>query len=319
MRTAASVLTPLLFVFMASAQVAPTNKPDETADEQSGYCPRTHNLEAKPSAKYWLEGVIGSRTVKMFLERGGSGGVGLFYEPDSDWTPVFLGGKWEGGGLDVSAWSGSKTLDPETDAPFGCLQLRSEGNLFLGEWTLKGSDHAEPVRLSAVPKNGCAGKEAWTRFDNPKWPFSFSYPSSWKPLEETEGGENHIRLVCPDPEEMAYDTDITVSEGLGDAAKPSRLVRCGNEWRYDADCGDDLKNSAFSHIPVQSVRHGMKILDISDREWRLYCRDGGYVGQSDGTDLIVLLKNGWVEISGENQPSDIVGRIVDTIQTHTAK
>jgi hypothetical protein len=115
---------------------------------------------------------------------------------------------------------------------------------------------SESVRLSAVPKTGCEGKGAWKRFDSPKWPFSFSYPDSWKLVEEKEGGDSYIRLICPDPEEMAYSRDITVSEGLGDPQAGTDLVRCGKEWRYNADCDYDIKQSAFNHIPAQRVRHG---------------------------------------------------------------
>jgi len=112
-----------------------------------------------------------------------------------------------------------------------------------------------------------------------------------------------------------------VSEGLGEpsASKETRLVRCGKEWRYDADCGEDIKDSLYSHIPAESVRHGMKILDISEHEWRAYCRNWGYVGQTDGTDIYVLPKNGWIGITKERDASDIVGRMVDTIRLHTAK
>jgi hypothetical protein len=64
----------------------------------------------------------------------------------------------------------------------------------------------------------------------------------------------------------------------------------------------------------------MDILDISDREWRMFCRDiGGYVGQTEGTDLVVLLHGGWIGIQQAGADSDLVGRIVNTIHAHTAK
>jgi len=322
MRILVRVLAPLLVVTATSAQTAPSNTPGETADEQSGFCPRTHNLEAHPSARYWLDGVIGSKTARMYLDRGGSGVVGLFYEPNGDWKPVLLGGMWKPSRIDLSAWDDGAAFEPETSAPIGHLQGQLADNVLLGQWMPAGNDHAEPVRLSVVPRASCAGKGKWKRFDNPKWPFSFSYPASWKLVEKKEPwGSSYIRLICPDPEEMAYDTDVTVSEGLGDpsASKQTGLVRCGKEWRYDAGCGDDISQSAFGHIPSQSVRHGMRILDISDHEWRLYCRNGGYVGQSDGTDLVALQKNGWINITGEGGASDIVERIVDTVRPHTRK
>lgn len=314
MHLGASLLALSLFVTTASAQTTSSNEPTETADEQSAVCPRTHNLELAPSAEYWLEGVIGSKTVKMYLNRGGSGVVGLFYEPDGDWKPVLLGGMWKPSGIDLSAGDDSAAFDPETLAPIGRLQGQLSDNVFLGQWTPKGGEQTEPVRLSVVPKTGCEGKGAWKRFDSPKWPFSFSYPASWHLVEDHDTDGDYIRLVCPDPEEMAYQTDVSIQEGVGENVDKTELVRCGESWRYDAGCGDDLKDSLYSHIPVQSVRHGMKILDISNHEWRAYCRGWGYVGQTEGTDIVALMQNGWIWITRVGDDSDMVGRIVDTVQ-----
>ena len=319
MRLVVNVLALSLFVTTASAQTASSKEPTETAEEQSAFCPMTHNLEETPKAEYWLEGVIGSKTVKMYINRGGSGVVGLFYEPSGDWKLVLLGGMWKASGIDLSAGTDRAAFDPETLAPIGRLQGQLTGNVFLGQWVPKGGEQAEPVRLSIVPKTGCEGKGAWERFDSPKWPFSFSYPASWKLVEEKEGRDTYIRLICPNPEEMAYNDDVIVSEGLGDPQAGTDLVRCGTSWRYRAECGDDIKDSASSHIPVQSVRHGMKMFDISNHEWRSECRDGGYAGQTDGTDLVVLRQNGWISITKVGGDADIVDRIVDTIHAHTPR
>jgi len=275
MRPILRLLALFAFVATASAQVAPSNESTETANEQSGLCPMTHSLESSPSAQYWLDGVIGSKTVRMHLERGGSGVVGLFYEPNGDWIPVLLGGMWKPSGVDLSAGASRAAFDPETAAPIGRLQGQLTGNAFIGQWTPEGRAQSEPVRLSVVPKTGCEGKGAWKRFDSPKWPFSFSYPASWHLVEEHDGTGESIRLVCPDPEEMAYNSDVTIQQGLGQPADKSRLVRCGNSWRYDADCGEDVKDSLYSHVAVERVRHGLSILDISNHEWRAYCRNGG--------------------------------------------
>jgi hypothetical protein len=318
MRIVVNALALFLLIVTASAQTAPSNEPEETVQEQGGYCPDTHNLGSVPSAEFWLEGVIGSRAVKMYLNRGGSGVAGLFYEPNGDWKPVLLGGMWKPSGIDLSAGADSAAFYPWSLAPTGRLQGQLKDNVFLGQWTSAGSNHAEPVHLSVVPETGCEGKGVWKRFNSPKWPFSFSYPASWRLVEERDGDSPYIRLICPDPEEMVYESDVTIEEGVGQPTEKSGLVRCGKEWRYDANCDDDDRNFAYSHIAAQSVRHGMKILDISNREWRNYCRNGGYVGQTDGTDRVVLLQNGWIRITWQDA-SDIVGRIVDTIRAHTAK
>jgi hypothetical protein len=119
MRIIVNGLALFLFVMTASAQTAPSNVPTETADEQTAFCPSTHNLEVEPSTQYWLEGVIGSKIVKMYLNRGGSGVVGLFYEPNGDWKPVLLGGMWKPTGIDLTAGADSAAFDPETRAPIG--------------------------------------------------------------------------------------------------------------------------------------------------------------------------------------------------------
>jgi hypothetical protein len=299
MRIIVNGLALFLFVMTASAQTAPSNVPTETADEQTAFCPSTHNLEVEPSTQYWLEGVIGSKIVKMYLNRGGSGVVGLFYEPNGDWKPVLLGGMWKPTGIDLTAGADSAAFDPETRAPIGRLQGQLADNVFLGRWTPTGSDHAEPVRLSVVPKTECDGRGAWKRFNSQKWPISFSYPASWRLSEEHDDGSgDYIHLICPDPEAMAYNNDVTIEVGVGKPTEKAGLVLCGESWRYDADCGEDLKDSPYSHIAAQSVRHGMKILDISDHEWREYCSNGGgYVGQTDGTDRVILLRNGWIRAS----------------------
>ncbi len=319
MQITVSFLALFLFVMMASAQTAPGNEPQETADEQSGLCPTTHNLELAPSLRYWLEGVIGARTVKMYLRRGGSGVVGLFYEPKGDWKPVLLGGTWKASGIDLSAGADTQAFDPETPAPIGRLHGQFTNNVFIGQWTPVGSDRAEPARLVVVPKTECDGKVAWKQFDRPNWPFSFSYPASWRLEDAHTSSGDYISLICPDPETMAYDTDLTIREEAGKPTRESGVVRCGKEWRYDAECGDDIKESAFSHIPTERAWHGMKILDISDKEWRLYCRNGGYIALIEGIDRVYLLQDGWMRISGELNAPDIVGRIEKSIHPHTSK
>jgi hypothetical protein len=314
MRIVVNVLALLLLVLTTAAQTVPSKDQEETADEQSGICPTTHNLESSPSAKYWLEGVIGSKNVKMFLNRGGSGVVGLFYEPVGDWTPVLLGGMWKSRGIDLTAGTDSDAYHSLT--PIGRLQGQLANNVFLGHWTSKGADHSEPVRLSVVPEIGCDGKGEWKTFDSPNWPFSFSYPASWHIKEE----KDYIRVMCPDPETMAYSFDVYIAEGVGEPPEESGLVRCGDNWRYGAKCAENVENDPFNPIPKQSVRLGVKILDVSDgHEWRNYCRNGGYIGQGGGTDIFVLSPDGWVEVSGAGDVSDIVAPITRSMRPHTSK
>lgn len=65
-------------------------------------------------------------------------------------------------------------------------------------------------------------------------------------------------------------------------------------------------------MPEISRRKGITILNLDDQEWRLYCRGGGYVGQTEGEDRVVLLQNGWIEFSGMGEPSEIIDRMALT-------
>lgn len=311
------VITFSLCVATFSAQTAPKSEAQDTADEQTAYCPNTHKLGATPSAQYWLEGFVGSKAVRMFLNRGGSGVVGLFYEPGGDWTPILLGGMWKLDSVDLTAGKDIAAFDRETQAPIGRLQGKLSNKVLIGKWLPKGSEQAEPVRLSVIPKMGCEAKGAWKHFESQKWPYSFSYPASWKLVEEKSGRDSYIRLMCPDPEALAYDADVTIDEGAGDPTEESGVVRCGDSWRFKVDCDEDIKDHASAYSPKESTRHGLKILDISEREWRGSCRSGGYIGQTEGIDQVVLLRDGWFRITG---PEDgIVAHIVDTIRPHSSK
>jgi hypothetical protein len=301
-----------------SAQTTPSNEPEETVQEQGGYCPHTHNLGSDPSAEYWLEGVIGFKTVRMYLNRGGSGVVGLFYEPNGDWKPVLLGGMWKASGIDLSAGADGAAFDPGTLAPIGRLQGQLTDNVFLGLWTPKGGEQAEPIRLSVVPKTGCEGKGAWKRFDSQKWPFSFSYPASWHLVDEHDGPGDYIRLICPDPESMAYNNDVTVQEGVGQPTEESGLERTRDGWR-PTECIGQGPEPCPSLKPI--VRKGMKIYDLSDESWGVYCRNGGYVAAGAYVNHVVLLQNGWTRNiwGGEREPSAVVDRIEKSIRAHPAK
>jgi hypothetical protein len=192
---------------------------------QSGYCPPTHDLEVEPQEKHWFEGSIGNSSVRMYLNRGGSGVVGLFYATRGDWTPTYLGGEWKGGTMSLLAESSDQSIK-------GHLQGRLVNAAFIGSWTSGGSDHAVPVRLAAAKQPACDGRGTWKRYDNPTWPVSFSYPASWrikKAPADFKNIDNELELVCPDPESMAYANNLTIYEGERGAGKPigvSELVRC---------------------------------------------------------------------------------------------
>lgn len=306
MRRFASLLTLLLLISSASAQHAsPANAVQDTRD-QTAYCPQTHALQVSPSAKYWFQGDIGKTAIRMFLDRGGNGVVGLFYATAGNWTPTLLGGDWGSTGISLSAQSDNRTLT-------GRLQGRLAKNAFIGSWTPANSHQAQPVRLTATPEPACDGKGAWKQFSDPKWPLSFSYPASWRMKQEG----HTIELICPDPEAMAYNTEVTVQMGTGAPAGAGVLQHCANGWRYGSLCDCGARENTCQ-VPKITQSQGNTFLNLDQSEWRVYCRNGGYVGQGYGADRFVLLKNHWFEAYATGAGSAIIKRLVQTVNTRAA-
>jgi hypothetical protein len=301
-------LSPAIF---AESGTAPNVGQD--TELPSDICPHTHELENVVPEEHWFEGKLGKSHVKVYLQRGGAGVVGLFYANDGAWTPTFLGGEWKDNKITLSAESAEH-------APRGQLQGELLSGVFTGTWIPDSSDGAETVRLSAVQKPGCDGSGVWKRFDDPKWPVSFSYPASWRIREVTETPQR-IQLTCPDPEEMTYNAGVTIYEGKGEPGGPWELVHCANEWRFGSSCAKSHENTASLSVSTVRQQPDETILNI-DSEWRVYCSDGGYIGLGDGEDRVVLLPNFWVEFMGAGGASEIVDRLVksaDVRAEHNAK
>src|SRR6185503_10259967 len=102
MRSILGISLLLLETVLASAQIAGSPTPFEPKNLQTAYCPQTHQLEAEPSQKFFLDGMIGKRHVRMYLDRGGSGVVGLFFDIGGTWETTLLGGTWNNGQIDAS-------------------------------------------------------------------------------------------------------------------------------------------------------------------------------------------------------------------------
>jgi hypothetical protein len=299
-----------MFVLMFACCIeAAAQKTADTENIQTGYCPQTHQLEAEPSQKFFFEGMIGGRRVRMYLDRGGSGIVGLFFDIDGNCDTTLLGGTWNNGLIDVSDAA-------ENHSATERLKASISGNRLMGTWTATGSDHPEPVELVSISEPRCDGKEEWKRFDDPTWPVSFSYPASW----HVEQSGKSVTLTCPDPANLAYDDQITIYAGTGDPDgppdEPTELLRCGDTWRYGGPPSCDCKKPDSLSCGTAKVFHkdSPTILDVSNREWRVYCRDGGYVSQGEGEDRILLLKGTWLEVVGEGRSSEIVERLTTTVR-----
>jgi hypothetical protein len=128
-----------------------------------------------------------------------------------------------------------------------------------------------------------------------------------------------VTLTCPNPRNLAYEDQFTIYAGTGDPDgppdEPAKLLKCGGAWRYGGpsfcDCN---KPESLSCGTAKVIRKDSPtILDVSDREWRVYCRNGGYVSQGDGEDRILLLDGNWFEIVAPGDSSAILDRLMKTI------
>lgn len=300
----------------AQSGAAPNGDRDVELSEIT-YCPRTHALKGAPEEEYWLQGTIRKSTVRIYLHRAGADVVGLFYAADNDWTPTFLGGEWSAEGITLLGESAD-------EVPKGHLHGQLTNGAFIGSWTPDSSEHADPVRASTIRKPACDGSGPWKRFDDPKWPVSFSYPASWHIKEAPASWHigdvnNELQLICPDPEVMTYDTAVTIYEGKeakGKPIGPEELVQCAEGWR-EGGCDVYEGSSVLFHVAEVSQRPGRTVLDV-EHEWRVYCSDGGYRGQGEGEDTVILLGNHWIEFDAAGETSELVDRLVKSVHVRSA-
>jgi hypothetical protein len=310
MRSTALATSLLLLTTYASAQSPAPQSTKDPDNKQYFYCPNIHQLEAAPSQKFLLEGTIGDRHVRMYLDRGGAGVVGLFFDT-ANWQITQLGGTWNNGQIDAS--------DEAEDHPAtGHLNASLAANRLVGSWTAETSRNVETVNLATIAEPACDGKEAWKQFDDPESPVSFSYPASWR-LERDRDG---IWLTCPDPSEIAYSQNVLIKMGSGTFKTPPELLQCSDKWIYGtpgSKCDCDHADKPGCHV-AKAVRDGsVTILDVGEHEWRTYCYGGGYVGQGDGEDRIILLPHRWVEIMASGNSVQLINRLVDAVEERPAK
>jgi hypothetical protein len=321
MRWQSFLFVPLLLcVFPLGAQDNKGNKvSDDDLDENPWQCPHAPVLPNAPSEKHWLIGRIGPHPVRMYLEHGGDVVIGDFYFIDAHWTPVVLGGSWKGSNLNA------KEVPDDTQAD----QHKALGNLsgtfsatgFEGIWTAAGVSSSLSASLHFEPKVDCDHATTWKKFADPRWPITFSYPASWQLVKNPPQLGDHgpsLTITCPDPSAMLDSDGEFVRSGptLG----PSNSTLAGDDFerikgRWMFAHGDCSGDDASPCTPADATKRGpLTILDGSDHEWRAYCAVGGYLGQTEGEDLTVVVGKRWAEFSGI---PDITGRIVDTVRARS--
>lgn len=241
----------------------------------------------------------------MYLNRGGEVVVGVFYYTEN-WVPFILGGSWvEGGAIKVGA-------KPDQDgAEVGQLAGRLTTKGLVGTWKQVGDNIAVPVHLKTVPQPSCDGKGPWKRFNDPRWPITFSYPASWRVTTDPDG----TTISCPDPSLMAYDGfALQLSQGKRTDLELTGFVDCGGQWRQGSDCDCDRHDQVLCQVATVDQRNGMTILGGEAGEWRVYCRGGGYVALGEGDERLILIDDKWVRFYEEGLDSQIVERIARTIK-----
>lgn len=291
----------LVVLFVTATASAQTPAPKKY---QTGFCPKTAELGTSPRGEYWFEGALGKKHVRVYLNRGGEGVAGVLYDTEG-WVPVFLGGKWTGG------QSGAMELTARTQRDYEIAEVKeqiNEAGELVGTWTARGEQVGTPFHWKAVTQPRCDGKEAWKNFHDSHWPITFSYPGSW----HVSSTEDSITLTCPDASLMAYDEyEIRVWQGPEANTAASDVVQCGEKWiyGYGCKCGREMDGCKAA---VAAEQEGMTVLTADEREWRVYCRDGGYAGLGEGSRRIVTFGDAWIVIEAEGAAGELVGRLAGT-------
>jgi hypothetical protein len=271
---------------------------------QTGFCPKTAELEVSPSSKYWFDGYIGQKHVRMYLERGGGGVVGVLYDT-ADWNPLILGGRWITGdqeSIEVTALSAR-------DAAAAILKGHVTERGFGGVWKAGGEQDGTEFQLKAAAQPKCDGSGSWKTFQDGHWPVSFSYPASWH--VGTSG--DTVTLTCPDASLMAYDGyEISVMQGADANNATTDFIQCGDKWTYGYNCKCDSAQRCKD--APGAAQGGMTILEGGQKEWRTDCRGGGYVGAGQGDRRIVTFGDTWIVVEGQGPLAGLVEKIVTTVK-----
>ena len=290
----------LLVCIPVSGQTRQENPP------QTGVCPKTAELGESPQQEFWFEGTLARKHVRMYLHRGGSGVVGVFYET-TDWVPIFLGGEWlsdASQGVELTALNGR-------DAQVGALKGEISAAGLSGVWTPRNEPDGAAVHLKAVTQPKCDGNEPWKKFEDSHWPVSFSYPGSWHLSVQPDT----ITISCPDPSLFAYDgRDISVLQANDAQNASSDFVHCEKQWifGYDCKCGRDSNGCNPASV---LDRDAMTELKADPRESRVYCRDGGYVGLGAGARRIFTFGDNWIVLETEGPATRLIDRVAASVRT----
>jgi hypothetical protein len=269
-----------------------------------GSCPKTAEIDTVATQKYWFEGALAQKHVRMYLERGGQGVVGVFYNT-ADWVPEVLGGYWIAGQQETVELRAAD----EHDVELGHLQGRLTANSLAGVWSpvRPGNEISFNLKLVAQPK--CDGSGPWKNFDDKSWAVTLSYPVGW----HVSSGAESITLTCPDPSLMAYEgNDIEVTQGAEANEVTSDFIQCGDKWIYGYNCR--CADASRCKVAFTEDREGITVVRADRIEWRVYCRGGGYAGLGEGVRRVITFDDKWIVVEGQGPAAALVERVVGAVK-----
>ena len=262
-----------------------------------------------PQWEKWFVGSIAGHGVRMHLQAKGGTTKGEFYKLD-DWKPIIVGGRARTNGELLLHDEQEDECERDECAGTAVLQVRLAANVLTGTWRASADAQPTSVRMHAEPAPRCSDLGPQHTFHDPAWPVTFAYPATW----HVDASPETITLTCPDPDLMAYNgLDVTLTAGNvlpgGDLPETAGFARdAQGNWHHGAETDDETEPA------VAEQRGGLMIVrSRSGSGERGYCREGGYVGQVDMYDALVVSGNRWVLIHGAGSMSEAVQPLVKTI------
>ena len=111
---------------------------------------------------------------------------------------------------------------------------------------------------------------------------------------------------------IAYDANIQISleQPLNDHHVRDFIRFHNHPWQYY--CDED--NRAVCKTPIVKQYRGITIYTADEIEYRMYCINGGYVGQADGHRSMLSFNNTWIRFYGIVQPADLIKKVLLTVR-----
>jgi hypothetical protein len=88
----------------------------------------------------------------------------------------------------------------------------------------------------------------------------------------------------------------------------------GTVWLHGQSCdAKDDEPRGCKEVNASTI-HGLSVFEADEQEWRVYRRGGGYEGEGEGHETLVLFGDSFVDLKGGGPPSELIQRIVKTIK-----